>query len=332
MDMPIVWFVVIGALLVAYAVLDGFDLGVGILHLIVARDGEERALTMGSIVPVWRGNEFWLLAGGAALFAAFPMVYPQVLSAFYVALLLILLSLIVRAVSLAMRVRAASALSRWRWDIAFAASSTLAALLIGIAIGNILEGIPVLPDGTERGGLVGLLRPLSVLTGALALAMFAMQGGAWLALKATGTLRARGRRAGATSAAAFGALWLAVTVVSWGTPHLHDLPLAPASYAIPLLMAIAVLGAVAASARAADGWAFVASSAAIALLGALGGLALFPEVLPSTDPARGIAGQDLASADLTLRVMAVAGLIGIPLVLAYTGYVYVRLRDLRRRS
>ncbi len=331
MDLPIAWFVLIGVLLAGYAVLDGFDLGVGILHLIVARDGAERAETLGSIVPVWHGNEFWLLTGGAALFAAFPLLYPQVFSAFYVALLLVLLALVIRAVSLAMRGRGASTLSRWRWDVVFAASSTLAALVIGIAFGNVLEGIPVMPDGTDRGGLVGLLRPLPLLTAALALAMFAMQGGAWLALKTDGALRARSRRAGAISAVAFGGLWLAVTVASWGMPHLHDLPLVPASYAIPLLMAVAILCAVVASARGADGWAFVASSAAIALLSALAGLALFPDVLPSTDPARGIATQDLASADLTLRVMLVTGLIGIPLVLAYTAYVYFRFRNVRGR-
>lgn len=326
-DLPVMWFVLIAVLLAGYAVLDGFDLGVGILHLIVAREGDERTVAMGSIVPIWDGNEVWLLTAGGALFAAFPLVYATVFSGFYLALILVLLALIFRAVSLEMRGHDPSPVWQRRWDRVFAVSSALAALLLGVAIGNVLEGVPLGDDGTYRGGLIGLLRPMPLLVGALTVAMFAMQGGAWLALKTSGELRARSRRASAISAGTFGVLWVAVTLVSWDVTHLHDLPLVPATYLVPILIAAAILGAAACSARGSDGWAFVASSAAIALLVALGGLALFPEILPATDPARSIAIRDAASSELTLRTMFVVALIGMPLVIAYTLYVYLRFRN-----
>ncbi len=327
-DLPVVWFALIALLLTGYAVLDGFDLGAGILHLVVARDDCERSAVLGSIAPVWDGNEVWLLTAGGALFAAFPLVYATVFSGFYLALVLALLGLIFRAVSMEVRSHGSAS---WRtgWDIVFSASSFLVALLLGVAIGNVLAGLPLGPDGVYRGGLSGLLRPFPLLTGLLAVAMFSMQGAAWLALRSDGELRVRSRAAGASAATAFVALWIAVTAVSVEIPTLHDLPLGWVAYVAPAILVGAAAAFLAASRRGSDGAAFLSSSLAIAATVALGALALYPDLLPATDTARSLTVRNAASSELTLTTMLVIALVGMPLVLAYTIFVYVRFRRVR---
>ncbi|MDE3193012.1 MAG: cytochrome d ubiquinol oxidase subunit II [Chloroflexota bacterium] len=331
-DLPVVWFALIAVLLTGYAVLDGFDLGAGILHFVVSRGARERGLILGSIAPVWDGNEVWLLTAGGALFAAFPLLYATVFSGFYLALVLVLLALIFRAVSLEVRETSASPAWRRGWDVVFSVSSFLVALLLGVAIGNVLAGIPLDAGGVYRGGLLGLLRPFPLLAGLLAVAMFTMQGAAWLALRTDGELRGRSRAAGAAAATAFVALWIVVTVASMSVPALRDLPLGGAAYVAPALVVGASAAFLAASRRGADGAAFLASSLAIAGLLALGALALFPDVLPATDAARSLTVRNAASSDLTLTAMLVIALVGMPLVLAYTIFVYVRFRRARIES
>ncbi len=328
-DLPVVWFGLIAVLLTGYAVLDGFDLGSGILHFVVARTERERGAVIGSIAPVWDGNEVWLLTAGGALFAAFPLVYATVFSGFYLALVLVLLGLIFRAVSLEVRDTSASPAWRRGWDAVFSAASLLVALLLGVAIGNVLVGLPLDAGGTYRGGLVGLLRPFPLLTGLLAVAMFTMQGAAWLALRSDGELRRRSRAAGATAATAFVGLWIVVTVASLSVPALHDLPLGWGAYVAPAILVGASAAFLAASRRGADGAAFLASSLAIVGLLALGALALYPDLLPAADAARSLTVRNAASSDLTLTVMLVIALIGMPLVLAYTVFVYMRFRRVR---
>ena len=326
MDLATVWFVLIGVLLIGYAVLDGFDLGAGILHLIVARSDRERRSVIASIAPVWDGNEVWLLTAGGALFAAFPLVYATAFSGFYLALMLVLLGLIFRAVSL--EVRDFEESPRWRatWDVVFAVASTVPALLFGVAIGNVLQGLPLELDGTYRGGLVGLLRPFPLVCGALAVAMFAMQGGAWLALRTEAPIRNRARAAASAGATAFGVLWLLVTVLALGMPHLRDLPFGPISLAVPLVAVVALGTFFWALASRRDGIAFIASSSAIAGLLALLGLSLYPDILPAEDATRSLTIANAASSDLTLTVMLIVALVGMPLVLAYTAFVYTRFR------
>jgi cytochrome d ubiquinol oxidase subunit II len=327
MDLPTIWFVLVGVLLIGYAVLDGFDLGAGILHLLVARDDRERHAVMSSIAPVWDGNEVWLLTAGGALFAAFPLVYATVFSGFYLALILVLLGLIFRAIALEVREKDPS--PRWRatWDAVFSIASLVPALLFGVAIGNVLQGLPIAADGTYRGGLLGLLRPLPLACGALAVAMFSMQGATWLVLKTDGALRRRARVAASAAATAFAALWIVVTVLALGMPHLSDLPLGPTAFAAPLVAAVGLGAFFWALARQRDRIAFAATSVAIAGLLALLGLALYPDLLPAEDAARSLTIRNASSSDLTLTVMLVVALVGMPLVLAYTAFVYLRFRD-----
>ncbi len=195
LDLPTIWFLLIGVLIAGYAVLDGFDLGAGILHLWVARGDDQRRSVIAAIGPVWDGNEVWLLTAGGALFAAFPVVYATVFSGFYLALMLLLVALIFRAVAIEFRDQETS--PRWRsaWDVAFAAGSLVAALLLGVAIGNIVMGLPLDADGLYRGGLLGLLRPFPLAVGLLTVALFSWHGAGWLVLKTDGDVQARATRA-----------------------------------------------------------------------------------------------------------------------------------------
>src|SRR5512147_1077494 len=173
MDLNTVWFLLIGVLLTGYAILDGFDLGVGVLHLF-ARDEEERRLHINAIGPVWDGNEVWLLTGGGALFAAFPVVYATVFSGFYLALMLLLVALILRAVSMEFRSKVDSPGWKKVWDWAFGIGSLLPAILFGVAFGNVLRGIPINEQGLFTGSFLELLNPYAILIGLLSLALFTM--------------------------------------------------------------------------------------------------------------------------------------------------------------
>ena len=325
LDLPTIWFLLIGVLIGGYAVLDGFDLGAGILHLWVARRDEERRTVIAAIGPVWDGNEVWLITAGGALFAAFSLVYATVFSGFYMALMLLLVALIFRAVAIEFRDQEAS--TRWRaaWDVAFAAGSLVAALLLGVAIGNIVAGLPLDADGQYRGGLLGLLRVFPLAVGLLTVALFTWHGAGWLVLKTDGDVQLRARRARSVAMGAVLVLWLAATALTlvdaqaaWG-PFGQPLAwLAPAAF----LTAMGVSWRLARDGRAT--LAMMASGAAILALLAIVGISLYPDLVPSTGPGASITVADAASSDLTLTVMLVITLLGMPLVLLYTAYVYSR--------
>ena len=192
-DLNIIWFILVGVLIIGYAILDGFDLGVGIIHLFTKKN-EEKRINFNAIGPVWDGNEVWLLTGGGALFAAFPIVYATVFSGFYIAFMLLLLALILRAVSFEFRKYVESQRSRNLWDLAFGIGSLIPALLYGVAIGNIMRGLPVeLIDGKVSSSIsfLGLLNPYSILVGALSLVLFIMHGAVYLTLKSEGEQQER---------------------------------------------------------------------------------------------------------------------------------------------
>ncbi len=197
-DMPTlgdIWFLLVGVLLLGYAVLDGFDLGAGVLNPFVAKTDDERRTVLRSIGPVWDGNEVWLLTAGGALFAAFPLVYATVFSGFYLALMLLLAALIFRAVALEFRDQLEGAGWRRAWDVAFFLGSAVPALLLGVAIGNIIRGLPLNAAGEYTGGLIGLLTPFPLIIGLLVVALVTTHGAAWLLVKTQGALAERTRRA-----------------------------------------------------------------------------------------------------------------------------------------
>jgi len=322
-DLATTWFILVGVLLVGYAILDGFDLGVGMLHLVVARDDEERSVLMRAIGPVWDGNEVWLLTMGGALFAAFPVVYATVFSGFYLALFVLLVALILRAVALEFRHHLADAGWRRAWDLAFFAGSALPALLLGVAIGNVARGLPFNAEAQYAGGLVGLLNPFSLLVGLAAVAMFLMQGALWLTIRTQGALRDRAWRMAILAWPVFVALWLAITAYArLDAGHLWNNYANPVAWAVPLVFVAAALATGGAILARRASLAFVASSASIAALIGILGVGLYPNIVPGRDGAAGLTVSGAASSDLTLTVMLVIALIGMPLVLGYTAFIY----------
>ena len=321
------WFLLVGVLLVGYAILDGFDLGVGMQHLTTARTDDERRILMNSIGPVWDGNEVWLITAGGALFAAFPKVYATVFSGFYLALMLVLAALILRAVSLEFRSKERGRAWRTTWDVAFCVGSLLPAILFGVAIGNIMRGVPLDGQGDYAGTFVGLLSPFALAVGLLSAAMFLMQGGAWLLLRTEGHVRDRARRTANLGMAATLVLWVVVTAWSRSeAPALWDgfgfLP----AWLAPLAVVLALVAFPVLVRRGRVGAAFAASSAAIAAMVGTLGIGLWPNLVPARDQGVSLAASTTASSDLTLTVMLVITVIGFPFVLAYTAWVYRTFR------
>jgi cytochrome d ubiquinol oxidase subunit II len=324
MELQSIWFLLIGVLLTGYAILDGFDLGVGMLHLFIARDDRERRVLLNSIGPVWDGNEVWLVTGGGAIFAAFPKVYATVFSGFYLALMLLLAGLVLRAVSLEFRSKVESPAWRSAWDAAFAAGSLLPALLFGVAIGNIMRGVPLADDGEFAGSFFSLLNPFALLIGLTAVAMFVMQGAAWLNVRTEGPLRERARATGKVAWVAFIALWIVATIDSRAAaPHLWD------AYSTNVLTWIAPLAFVIAAAgfrlvflkNARAGFAL--SSLAIAALMGVMGQGLFPYMVPALGDLSGsLTIYNASSSQLTLKTMLAMALVGMPLVIGYTIFIY----------
>ena len=327
-DLPSIWFLLVGVLLVGYAILDGFDLGAGSLHLLVAHDDDERRTVMRAIGPVWDGNEVWLLTAGGALFAAFPAVYATVFSGFYLALVLLLVALIFRAVSLEFRSKLETSGWRRTWDVAFSLASFLPTVLFGVAIGNVLRGVPLDAAGDYRGGLAGLLNPFALAVGLLVSSMFVMQGATWLSLKTAGPVHDRSRRAALLAWPAFVVLWLVVTVFSRADAgHLWTNYANPVAWLAPAAFLV-VAGAYPLAVRAGrDGVAFGLSSLSIAALIGTMGIGLYPNLLPAAgDAARSLTVRNAASSDLSLTVMLIIALIGMPIVIGYTTFIYWRFR------
>jgi cytochrome d ubiquinol oxidase subunit II len=328
LDLQTAWFLLVGVLLAGYAILDGFDLGVGALHLVLARDDRERRVLLNSVGPVWDGNEVWLLTGGGALFAAFPPVYATVFSGLYLALMLLLTALILRAVALEFRSKEAS--PRWRtwWDRAFAAGSVLPAVLLGVAVGNILRGLPLDAEGEFAGTFLGLLNPFALVVGLLALAMVTMQGAAWLFLKTEAELRERARTAALRAGWAFFALWCVATAASGlAAPRTWQAYRSPLAWAAPAVVLVALAMMRNALVARQAGRAFTWSSIAIAALLGIVGQGLYPMLVPALgDAAAGLSIYNSASSPLTLRTMLVIALLGMPAVVAYTIFIYRSFR------
>jgi cytochrome d ubiquinol oxidase subunit II len=320
LDLQFIWFLLIGVLLAGYAVLDGFDLGVGMQHLFIARTDRERRVLLNSIGPVWDGNEVWLLTAGGAIFAAFPKVYATVFSGFYLALMLLLVALVLRAVSLEFRSKVEAPTWRAAWDAAFALGSFLPALLFGVAIGNVVRGVPISSDGEFAGTFLGLLNPFSVCVGLLSTAMFVMQGSSWLSFRTEGELRSRSLRVGRTAWATFLSLWVLVTIYAYfEAPHLWMNYGNPLTWIAPIAFVLAMVGyPMTTGVRS-----FAVSSLAIVALVGILGQALFPLMVPSF-PGLGhsLTIRNASSTPLTLKVMLTIALAGVPVVLAYTIWIY----------
>ena len=322
-DLQTTWFLLVGALLAGYAVLDGFDLGVGALHLLVKKD-EHRRVLLNSIGPVWDGNEVWLVTGGGALFGAFPVVYSTVFSGFYLAMMLVLLALIFRAVAIEFRGKQEMPWWRGLWDVSFSLASIGASFLFGVAFGNVIGGIPLDGAGEFSGTLLTLLNPYALLTGVTTVALFMMHGAIYLALKTGGEVQAvvRGwiHRAIIFFVICYGTTTMATLLY---VPHMGEaIKRQPWFFAVPLLTMLAIANVPREIHRRREGWAFVSSSLAVLGLFALVGIGMYPGLVTATDPARNLTIYNASSSPKTLAIMLTTALIGIPLVLAYTVGIY----------
>ncbi len=354
----VVWWLFLGVLLIGFAIMDGFDLGVGVLLPIVARTDDERRVLINTIGPTWEGNQVWFILGGGAIFAAFPLIYAAAFSGFFVALILVLFALILRPVGFDYRSKLAD--PRWRslWDVCLFIGGFVPALVFGVAFGNLLLGVPFRYDEALRvyydGNFFGLLNPFALLVGVVSLSLLVMHGAVFLQLKTVGELRARARRWHRIAALAFVAsfagagLWIAFGVdgyrlASFAGTQAGSNPLAKtvvveagawfANFrALPVLWLIPLLGFAGAGvawwlASRRAGWAFVASGFAIAATILTAGVAMFPFMMPSNlMPSHSLTVWDSTSSLLTLRWMFWMTVLFLPLIILYTSWVFRVMR------
>ena len=356
----LIWWFFLGVLLIGFAIMDGFDLGTAALLPFVAKTDVERRVAINAIGPVWDGNQVWLILGGGAIFAAWPAVYATAFSGFYLAMFLVLATLILRPVGFEFRNKLPN--PRWRtfWDYALFAGGLVPSLVFGVAIGNLLQGVPFRMDQDlrilyEGSGLFELLNPFGLLCGIVSLAMLVSHGAAYLSLKTSGEVAERSRTIAATLPLATAALfalagvWVAFGIAGFKitSAPIADGPSNPllktvtmesgrwlANYAghpwllaAPLLGIAGALGLSLASRAKRPALAFVASAVSIFGIVSTAGVSMFPFLMPSSlQPAAGLTVWDASSSRLTLFVMLVATLVFLPIVLVYTGAVFRILR------
>jgi cytochrome d ubiquinol oxidase subunit II len=323
MDLQTLWFVLVAVLWGGYFLLEGFDFGVGMLLPFLPRDEGEREAMFATIGPVWDGNEVWLVTAGGATFAAFPSWYATMFSGFYLALLVVLACLIVRVLSFEWRSRSAGPGWRAFWLWANAGGSLGAALIWGVALANLLSGVPLSSSGEYAGGPGDLFSPYTVLAGLAVVALFAFHGATFLTLRTAGDLRERAEHAArrlSLVAAPLAAAFLVATVAV--AVERNDRPILPSALPASLGVAAVVLAAVLVHARR-GGRAFAATSLATLLAVATLFAGLYPRVMVShPDFAHSLTVADAASAHYTLAVMTVVALVFVPLVLLYQGWTY----------
>lgn len=328
MTLPILWFVIIAVLICAYYVLDGFDLGAGILSPFVAKTDAEKSALMRSIGPVWDGNEVWLLTAGGALFAAFAPAYATVFSGFYLAIMLVLFGLIVRAVSLEFRAHDAS----WKklWGALFFIGSLVPALLFGVALGNCVQGVALDAAGNYIGSFFDLLTPFPLLCGLLGLSTIITQGACWLAAKIeTGTdLQRRAVTARVIMQVVTAILLVAVSVWFFNFVGFRpdEAPLFALMIVVGAVMVVMIVVGFLAAGRGKSWIAFFANSLLCVALVAAIAIALFPNLVVSTGPGPSIDLFTAASSTYGLTVMTIIACIGVPLVLIYHIIIYRTFR------
>lgn len=354
----VIWWLLLGVLLIGFAIMDGFDLGTGILLPFIGRTDGERRIAINAVGPVWEGNQVWLILGAGAIFAAWPAVYAVAFSGFYLAMFVVLCSLILRPVGFKYRSKLTALGWRDTWDRLLFIGGLVPALIFGVAVGNALLGAPFTFDDTLRmtyhGGFFELLSPFALLCGLVSVAMITTQGAAWLALKTEGPVAARARRAGIGAAVALIVLFVGAGLWIGGLDGyritgtlLHDAPSNPLGKsvvraagawldnyrAMPWMEAAPIAGLAGAGLAALAAWArlplvaFLASSLATAGVVATAGVSMFPFILPSSaDPAASLTVWDASSSRSTLLIMLIAVILMLPVVLAYTAFIYRVLR------
>lgn len=352
----LIWWGLLGVLLIGFALTDGFDLGVGALLPFVARTDEERRMVINTVGATWEGNQVWFILGGGAIFAAWPLVYAASFSGFYLAMFLVLAALILRPVAFKYRSKRPSKAWRAFWDWGLFTSGFVPALVFGVAVGNVLLGAPFRLDGDLRsfyeGSLLGLFTPFSLICGLLSVTMLVLHGAAWLGVKAErGPIQTRARTIGTVAAllgvglfavgglfVTFGPLGFAVTgaldpggasnplrtmVEARPGAWLANYSLYPWMVAAPVLGFFGALLALVGLQRRSEPLALAGSSLSATGIISTVGLSMFPFILPSSiDPRSSLTVWNASSSHLTLFIMLVVTVVFLPMILAYTAWVY----------
>ncbi len=324
-ELEFIWFTAFVLLLIGYAVLDGFDLGVGMLHLFSKKD-QERRLMLNSIGPVWDGNEVWLVTAGGALFAGFPDVYATLCSAFYLPIMLLLSALIFRAVAIEFRSKQPMAWWRWTWDILFSIASLVITMLLGIVLGNLIRGIPLDAEKEFTGTLLDLLNPYALFMGVTASSLFLMHGAIYLMLKTEGEFHDKMRTFVNPTIIFFimcYAIATAATLIYM--PHMADtIKERPVFFLLAIVNMFAIANIPREIYRGHDGHAFISSSVNILCLLALFGLGTYPNVIRAINDPENLSLHiwNSASSVKTLKILIMIAIIGLPLVITYTISVY----------
>lgn len=324
-DYPTWWFLVVGGLFSGYAILDGFDFGAGAWHLFFRKE-ENRRIALNAIGPVWDGNEVWLVIGGGALFAGFPVMYATFFSSLYIPFMLFLLNIILRAVAIEFRGKEPMLWWRRTWDVIYSISSILLAFLLGVVIGNVLRGIQIGPNYQYQGdGFFEFLNPYALLTGFTTLTLFMVHGANYLLLKTEGRLYAKLQLLLKKGIIAF-ILSFAITTL-YTLIFIEHLTVVfkenPIFFIVPVVVFLSVANIPRLASKRKYRAAFLFSSLVTALLMVIVALELYPQLLVSTiDDAYSISIYDAASSDKSLKIMLTIAVIGTPLVLGYTYFVY----------
>lgn len=328
-ELQFIWFSVFVVLLMGYAILDGFDLGVGMLHLFSSKD-EERRLMLNSIGPVWDGNEVWLVTAGGALFAGFPIVYANLLSGFYIPVMALLASLIFRAVSIEFRSKQPMMWWRWLWDIFFTLGSLLITVILGVVIGNLIRGIPMNDKQEYTGSILDLFNPYALLVAMLTVALFCMHGAIYLMMKTEGELHEKLRRWLMPSVIFF---IMAYAITSVATlifqPHMTQAFIdRPYFFLVAILNMFAIANIPREVFHGRDARAFMMSCLNIVCLLILYGIGTYPNVVRDLhDPVNNsLTIWNSSSSEKTLRILLLIAVIGVPVVLSYTISIYYIFR------
>lgn len=324
MVLEFIWFTVFVALITGYAILDGFDLGVGILHLFSKKD-QERRLMLNSIGPIWDGNEVWLVTAGGALFAGFPDVYATLCSGFYLLIMFILSGIIFRAVAIEFRSKQPMVWWRWMWDIFFSIASFLIAFGLGVVLGNLINGIPLNEHKEFIGDLSSLIHPYSLLIGLMTVALFTMHGCIFLLMKTEGELHQKVTQWINPSIIFFIMTYAVATVATLiYQPHMIEVIKGNWSLFIVAVINMFVIANIPREVHLKrDFRAFACSCLNIICLFALYGIGTYPVVIRAiNDPAFSLTIFNSASSELTLKILLIIAAIGVPLVISYTTLIY----------
>lgn len=353
----LIWWVLIGVLLVGFAITDGFDMGVGALVPVIGKNDSERRVMINTIAPHWDGNQVWLITAGGALFAAWPLVYATSFSGFYLAMILTLAALWLRPLGLDYRSKIEDPKWRNSWDICISISGFVPPIIFGVAFGNLLQGVPFqLSDflmPTYHGSFFGLLNPFALLCGLVSLFMIVMQGATWLQMKTTDQVHVRARNVaqlvGLLTVAAFVAagFWvqniegyvitsvidtnaasnpLNKEVIREAGAWMNNFETYPMMWAAPVLGVVMPLLAVLASRIEKGGIAFLASSLGNAGIILTAGFAMFPFIMPSSLEANhSLTMWDSTSSELTLNLMTAVAAVMVPVILGYTSWTYYKM-------